>query len=308
MIKLKVIRRFVFILASFLVGVTVVVTVLYRLMNVANGEIISSGLTRKHLLYVPDTYNPETPTPLVISLHGFAEWPAHIMGVSGWNDLADEHGILVVFPSGTGFPLRWHTSGNGEHRGDTMKDVVYISNLIDTLVSEYNIDTSRIYANGFSNGGGMSHVLACELSDRVAAIGGVAGAYFYPWEKCNPTRPVPMIAFHGTDDKIVPFDGGVRPPDGETLPSIQGWMKIYAGENGCDQNPIQLRSIGDVVGIKYSDCKHDANVHFYTIHGGGHSWPGGGGVPAFIVGYTTQDINATEIMWDFFENHALPDQ
>ena len=113
--------------------------------------------------------------------------------------------FLVVYPEGTGFPRRWRAGG---WPGDPMADVVFISDLIDTLSAEYNIDPARIYANGLSNGGGMSFLLGCALSDRIAAIGGVAGAYALPLEDCLPSRPVPMIIFHGTVDAIVPYLGG----------------------------------------------------------------------------------------------------
>ena len=174
-----------------------------------NGKITSEGRIRRYLLHVPDSYDPEQPTPLVISLHGFVQWPAHQQNMSGWNEVADEHGFLIVYPQGTGFPLRWHSRQNNHPRWSNTNDLQFILDLLDHLSQSYNIDQERIYANGMSNGAGMSDLLACELSGRIAAIGGVAGSYLYPREDCHPDHPIPVIAFHGLDDPIVPYSGGM---------------------------------------------------------------------------------------------------
>ncbi len=184
-----------------------------------------------------------------------------------------------------------------------MQDVAFISDLIDKLSAEYNIDPARVYANGLSNGGGMSFVLSCKLSERIAAFGSVAGAYSFPWGDCNPSRPVPAIIFHGTADPIVPYQGGLAGRSGYTFPSIPDWVITLAQRNGCNASPQDLEATGDVSGVQYTDCAGD--VIFYTIAGGGHSWPGGGYLPKFIVGETTHDIDATRTMWDFFQGHPL---
>lgn len=277
---------------------------LFRWVNRTNGELVSSGETRRYLLFVPSTYDPGTPTPLVISLHGFVEWPAHQMQISGWNDLAEESGFLVVYPEGTGVPRRWR-AGGWASSADPMIDVAFISDLIDTLAQDYNIDPRRVYANGLSNGGGMAYLLGCGLANRIAAIGGVAGAYAYPIDDCQPARPVPMIAFHGTADAIVPYGGGDVQGPGVSLPSVPGWVAAWAALNGCDAVPSDLPARGEVSAIRYTGCDQGADVEFYTIAGGGHTWPGGEPMPAWIVGHTTRDLDATRAMWDFFRRFAL---
>lgn len=274
---------------------------MYFEINRTNREIISSGQKRTYLLYVPENYQSQRPAPLVICIHGFAQWPAHQMELSQWNQLAEENNFLVVYPSGTGFPLHWRTDG----QTNTQTDVNFIADIIDQLQHEYSIDETRIYVNGLSNGGGMSFALACNLSDRIAAIGSVAGAYVLPWEKCNPARPVPAVIFHGTDDPIVPFDGGPSSSFKVPFPDISNWVKTLAVQNGCSETPEGLPSQGDVKGLKFKDCDQNAEVHFYIINGGGHSWPGGGYLPKVIVGKTNQDIDATEIMWNFFQEHHI---
>lgn len=272
--------------------------------NKTNGTLVSSGEKRQYLLYVPASYDPNKPTPLVISIHGYAEWPAHQAQISRWNNLADEQGFIVVYPSGLNFPKRWRTMGFARTRGDPQKDVQFISDLIDKLESEYNIDPTRIYANGLSNGGGMSYLLACRLANRIAAIGSVAGAYTYPLDQCSPSRPVPLIAFHGDADPIVPYLGGPSRSFNIPFPSVPDWMQNWADRNQC-KTAAPIARQGDASGSAWTDCSQNADVIFYTITGGGHSWPGGNPIPAWIVGKTSQDIDATRVMWQFFELHPL---
>jgi polyhydroxybutyrate depolymerase len=285
--------------------ILIMVGVVFFLLNKTNGEIDIAGQVRTYLLYVPSTYNPSIPTPLVISLHGFAEWPAHQMKITGWSKLAEEFGFIVIYPSGTRFPLRWNTQVQPGSPDGPMNEVTFISDLIDQLAAEYNIDKNRIYANGFSNGGGMSYLLACKLSDRIAAIGSVAGAYSFPWDECTPSRPMPMIIFHGTADQIVPFNGENPPNLDFSLPAISNWVKLWVDFNKCDEHPIELPVVGEVSGVKYTQCAQNARVIFYTVHGGGHAWPGGEPMPKFIVGHTSQDIDATAVMWEFFQQYSL---
>ena len=278
---------------------------LLPVINRTNGRLVSLGRKHSYLLYVPETYNPATPTPLVISLHGFAEWPAHQMQISHWNDLARQHGFIVVYPCGTEIPLRWRIYRFSGSDTELMEDVTFISDLIDKLDTEYNLDHTRIYANGLSNGGGMAITLACKLPERIAAVGSVAGAYPFSVSECQPSRPVPTIVFHGTADPIVPYLGGQARASGFSMPSIPDWVADLAQYNGCANDPIKLPAVGDVHGIQYTDCAQNSDVVFYIIDGGGHSWPGGGSLPRIIVGNTNRDIDATEAMWDFFCKHPL---
>jgi polyhydroxybutyrate depolymerase len=278
----------------------------YRIVNHTNGALVSSGVERDYLLYVPDSYDPAVPTPLVVSIHGFAEWPAHQANVSRWTDLADEYGFIVVFPSGTGFPQRWRMVGTPGNGSNALQDVTFISDLIDQLAGEYNIDPARIYANGLSNGGGMSFVLSCELSERIAAFGSVSGAYLTPWEACKPSRPMPAILFHGTADTTVPYDGGPSRAFHLPFPDVPAWVDMLAERNGCIGSGLESQVSGEVSRLQYMDCA--ADVVFYTITGGGHTWPGGDTLPEAIVGYTTQELDATQLMWDFFQQHPLDEK
>jgi len=269
-----------------------------------NRTIVSSGQKREYLLYVPRSYDRAKPTPVVISMHAAALWPAHQMNLSRWNRLADEHGFIVVYPSGSDMPRIWHV----DRGAGLMRDVRFISELIDTLEAAYNIDPARIYADGISNGGGMAFVLSCALSDRIAAVGMVAAAQSLPWSWCTDHRPVPMVTFHGTADRFVPYQGGPSrdPFNPLQFPTVRDWTANWARRNRCGPNPVESRVAPDVIRLEYTNCAEGAAVVLYTVQGGGHSWPGGKPLPEWIVGPTSNGIDATSQMWAFFREHRLP--
>jgi polyhydroxybutyrate depolymerase len=178
--------------------------------------------------------------------------------------------------------------------------------LIDTLEAAYNIDPTRIYANGLSNGGGMAFVLSCTLSDRIAAVGMVAAAQLLPWSWCTDHRPVPMIEFHGTADPVTPYNGGRTWVAPEPFPSIPTWTANWARRNRCGTNPVESVVAADVTRLEYTNCADDAAVVLYRVQGGGHSWPGGKPLPEWLVGSTSNGVDATSQMWAFFREHPLP--
>jgi polyhydroxybutyrate depolymerase len=187
--------------------------------------------------------------------------------------------------------------------------VRFLSELIDTLRSKYNIDATRIYANGMSNGGGMAFVLSCALSERIASVGMVAAAQALPVDWCAATRPVPMIAFHGTADPMVPYDGGrfgdpfnpVKP----VFPAVRDFVARWAERNRCVTGPVESPAAPDVTRLEYENCAEDASVVLYTVSGGGHTWPGGKPLPEWRVGPNSSGIDATREMWAFFRDHPL---
>ncbi len=300
-------RRVVLGAALALIGLPVVMVpieaVSFYAANRDNGSLVSSGQKRDYLLYVPRSYDRSRPTPLVISMHGAGLWGAAQKETSQWNKLADSRGFIVVYPSGIGGKgVRiWHV----ETGAGLMMDVRFISELIDTLKASYNIDSTRIYANGLSNGGGMSFVLSCTLSDRIAAVGMVAAAQTLPWGWCTDHRAVPMIAFHGTADRDVPYNGGSSWVSPRPFPNVSTWAANWARRNRCGANPVESTVARDVTRRAYTNCADDAAVVLYTIQGGGHTWPGGKPLPKWFVGRTTRSIDATSLMWSFFGEHPL---
>jgi polyhydroxybutyrate depolymerase len=306
------IRKILLGAAAIVVGLPLVLMLIaivwISVLDRTNGTIVYSGERREYLLHVPGSYDPAEPTPLVISLHAGATWPAHQMNLSHWNRLADENGFIVVYPAGTPVLFDvvriWRTTPE-----DVMEDVQFISALIDTLETAYNIDPARIYANGMSLGGGLVLALPCTLSDRIAAVGVVAAAQSLPDAWCTDTRPVPMMAFHGDADRIVPYEGGplgdpfnpVKP----VYPAVRDWVASRAQRNRCATSPVESKIAPDVVRIEYPDCAEGAAVLLYTLLGGGHSWPGGKPPPAWRVGATNTSIDATAELWAFFRERPL---
>jgi polyhydroxybutyrate depolymerase len=277
--------------------------VAFHVANRDNGAMVSSGESRTYLLYVPSSYDRNKPTPLVISLHAAALWGAAQMEISQWNRVAEREGFIVVYPSGVEGhgPRIWRADGGAR----LTKDVRFISDLIDTLEAAFNIDSARIYANGLSNGGGMSFVLSCSMSDRIAAVGMVGAAHLLPWNWCTDPRAVPMIAFHGTADRAVPYNGGASWVAPKRFPSIPGWTANWARRNRCESKPVDSAVAAHVTRRQYVSCADDAAVVLYTIKGGGHTWPGGRPLPEWFVGSTSNEIDATRLMWEFFRQHPL---
>lgn len=293
----------VLVLLTLPLALALVEAVSFHVRNRSNGTLESSGLTREYLLHVPTSYDRARPTPLVITLHGGAMWPVAQMELSQWNRVADHHGFIVVYPSarsGRG-PRAWRAGGGpGQER-----DVRFIAELIDTLRARYTIDPARIYANGLSNGGGMAFVLSCTLSDRIAAIGLVGTAIFLPWSACADRRAVPMIAFHGTADRQALYHGGKSWVARDTFPNIPVWTATWARRNRCAPSAVESRIAADVTRLEYTQCADAASVLLYRIEGGGHTWPGGGPLPDWFVGRTSNSVDASSLMWAFFREHPL---
>jgi polyhydroxybutyrate depolymerase len=273
--------------------------------SAATGTLISAGEKREYLLYAPKNYDRAKPVPLVITLHTSMSWDSSAMVISQWNKVADENGFIVVYPEGSGFgPKSWEMTGS--ETPARMPDVIFISDLIDKLEASYNIDKTRIYANGMSNGGGMAFVLSCTLSDRIAAVGMVSAGLDPEWNWCTDHRPVPVIAFHGTADPICPYNGGPSKLAGGSFPSVRGFFANWSRRNQCRTTPIESSVPTDVTRLEYTNCADDAGVVLYTVKGEGHQWPGGRPIVAqWLVGPYSHSIDATKQMWAFFREHQL---
>ena len=272
--------------------------------NHTTGTLVSSGRERDYIVHVPANLDRSKPAALVISLHPALSTAAFQMNTSQWNRVADRHGFIVVYPGGDGGgPKMWAVRSAERHA--RMPDVIFISELMDKLQADYRIDPTRIYVDGFSNGGGMAFALSCTLSHRIAAVGAVGAAEILAWDWCRDSTPVPMIAFHGTADRFTPYEGGKVFIAEDPFPSIPGWTAKWARRNGCAPSPAESVIASDVTQRKYSGCAKDASVVLYTIQGGGHTWPGGTELPEWLFGRTTRSIDASETMWAFFREHPL---
>jgi polyhydroxybutyrate depolymerase len=266
------------------------------------------GLERSYIVHVPRAYDGRRLLPLVIVLHGGGGNAENAMRMTGMSDKADKEGFLVVYPNGSGRLkgrlLTWNAGYCcGYSLDHKIDDVGFIRALIEDLEKNANIDATRIYATGESNGAMMTYRLGCELSDKIASIAPVAGALGD--ENCRPEYPLPVIIFQGTSDQHVLYGGG-KPKkslgrrEREDKPvsyAVSFWVK----HNGCSPVP-QRHEKGSIIQETYTSCRDGAEVVLYTIKGGGHAWPGGKkGRPQ--ADEPTQEISATDLMWDFFMRH-----
>lgn len=271
------------------------------------GEIDVGGRARRYLLHIPPGYDAaDAPVPLVVSLHGLISSARQQAAISGLSDKADTAGFIVVYPQGLGVPTRWDT--RPDTADEPNRDVAFIRALVAQLQADLNIDPARVYVTGLSNGGGMTNRLGCDAADVFAAIAPVAGAYTF-WEDCEPARPVPVIAFHGTDDPIVPYEGAAAREfiPGLSLPPVPEWAAGWAVRNDCGPaSTVTVESFetGDVVIEAWGGCAAGAEVTLYTVGGVGHVWPGGPDLP--LVGNGTGPVNASDVIWAFFEAHPMP--
>ncbi len=291
-----------------------------------------AGATRWYLLTTPGPTTPSrpaggprtaaaSPRPLVLDFHGVDEGAVLQSFTSGFGALGQQDGFVVVTPSGTGAPLHWDTTDHSMSN----PDLQFVAALLDQVEATQCIDTSRVYATGFSDGAVMASQLACTMSDRFAAIGAVSGLELQP--SCNPLRPVPIITFHGTADPILYFNGGadstalaellgpdepVPPPGAATQPprldgpGVPATVQAWAVKDGCNPRHIDNR-VGSQVIVRRYTCPSGIDVRFYIVLGGGHEWPGSavsnaGGSRA---GMTTLQVDATDQMWEFFQQFQL---
>lgn len=277
----------------------------------APGEIKVGDLTRTYLVHVPRTYNQSKPAPLVITLHGGGGAGGGMNRLTGMNALADREGFIVAYPDG----IEHHWNDGRSTIKVKADDVAFIAALIERLAKDYNIDRRRVYATGISNGGFMTQRLACELSDKIAAIATVAATM--PEElqpKCRPSRPVSVLVMDGAADPIVPYNGGeVSIGERGKILSVDGAINFWREQDRCSAKPsvAQLPDVDPNDGTRvtresYEGCKGGSEVILYRIEGGGHTWAGGlQYLPERIIGKTSRDINASETIWNFLRNHAL---
>lgn len=268
------------------------------------------GLTRDYLLYVPESL--QQPAPLVIALHGGGGTAAQFRAETDFDSVADQNSFIVVYPQGVN--REWNErrgSGMTVRRSDA-DDVGFIDALIDHLAGQYAIDQSRIYAMGISNGGFMSLRLACDLSERLAGIGVVAAELTVDMaNECNPTREMRVAIINGTDDPIIPYDGGEVRVSGAYRGDVAGTDFIvnnWLDWNGCnpslfDQTVLDNRPL-DETSIEitdWQDCVPFSAVRLYRVVGGGHTLPGGTQyLPRTVVGNVSRELHAPTELWIFW--------
>ncbi len=271
-------------------------------------------LQRNYLLHVPPAYDRAKPTPVLLVFHGGGSNAQVMVDFCGLNRKADEANFLGVYPNGTGrlATVLTFNGGNccGYAKNRNIDDVEFTRQILDDLGRMVNVDPKRVFATGMSNGALMSYRLANELSDRIAAIAPVGGPM--GTKSCAPQHPVSVIHFHGTEDEYAPYKGGRGNGISATdFYSAEHSVQAWAGANECDAEPTvthfqdEAHDGTTVTRTLYGAGKEGAEVVLYTIAGAGHTWPGQDS-RFRILGKSTKNISANDLLWEFFLKHPKP--
>jgi polyhydroxybutyrate depolymerase len=276
-----------------------------------DGTIEFGGLQRTYYLHVPPSYTGKKATPLVFVFHGGGGSGKDAANLTGFSQCSDQNGFLVVYPDG--IDQHWNDGrGTTPPAQQGVDDVGFVSALLGQLVQTLYIDSQRVYATGMSNGAIFTHLLGCELSETLAAIGPVAGTMAENIaSQFSPQQPVSVVEFHGTQDPIVPWDGGeARGESGGKVLSVSETVSLWVNVNRCPASPSKTvlpdkdPSDGTRVWCDvYSPGQGYSAVVLYGVEGGGHAWPDSDRPLAPQSGRITHDVNATEVIWDFFADH-----
>ena len=233
---------------------------------------------------------------MIFVFHGFGGSNDFIMYTSNFNSISERENIIVVYPHGSSFWGYPHWNVGGWTNGSSVNDVEFIDFLIELISDQYNINQDRVYATGMSNGGFFSYLLACQLSNKIAAIASVTGSMTNEtFNNCDPTKEVPVLQIHGTEDPIVTYEGN------SAIGSIgiESVLSYWKSNNYCDEpkttelydsNPDDSFYIHRVL---FDNGVNGSKVDHYKVYGGEHFW------------FMEDDINSSELIWEFFSQHDL---
>lgn len=276
-------------------------------------RVTVDGRQRSYLIHVPPGYAPEKPAPVVLVFHGLGMNARLMSRLTGMSRKADEAGFIAVYPNGTGVANLYLTFNAGALSPERAKqrpdDVRFVAALLDDLPRHVHVDPRRVYATGMSIGGMMCYRLAAEMSDRIAAIAPVAAAAAVSQPK--PSRPVPVMHFHGQVDAIVPISGpGDDTPSTVRFRSVEDSIRLWVELNECPSE-AEVTELPDaandgtrVTRRVFGPGTGGAEVVLFVVEGGGHTWPGQP-APLALMGQSTLDVSANDLMWEFFKRFAI---
>lgn len=245
--------------------------------------------SRTYYFHVPASYTGNAAVPLVIALHNYGSSGQEFEEYTGFSSIADTAGFIVVYPDATGSPSEWNAGIGLTPSTLSVDDVSFVSGIIEKFLLDYNIDPNRVYITGFSNGSIMTHKLAAELSSKITAVGAVAGPGTQAvYDDFAPDRPIGLIHFHMLNDPSLEYDGGVL--NGVPYPAIEDVITTWASFNGCQSTPNIIYDANGILGRQWNSDNTHADVVFYRLNEGGHSWP-------------RNPISATKLIWEFFRSH-----
>ncbi len=280
------------------------------------------GRDRTYTVHVPEQYNPSVSTPLVFAFHGGGSNNKNMEKSSDFNARSDKNNFIVVYPLGTIADPKNHDkatwnggpAGGGYANEIGVDDVKFVREMVRKISLDYKIDSGRIYATGISMGGMMSYRLACEVSDIFSAVAPIASVLALPFEECRPARPIALLHFHGTLDKFIPYNGGLSDSSlpksvvvGGPYPSVEDSINRFKVLDNTESAGENVYTKGDTNCIFYKAKFGKSDVELCTITDGGHTWPGAennlGFILSRLLGKISQDVSATDYMWEFFKNH-----
>lgn len=283
---------------------------IYKDPNTTKEEVKFDGLDREYVLHLPSSYSEGNEHALVIFLHGGKGTPESVAKQSSWIDKSDDENFILIFPKGEN--KHWNDGrGTTKSSEEDVDDVGFISFLIDEINTLYTINTNKVFVSGVSNGGFMSHRLACELSDKITAIASVV-ATLPKNQVCNPSNLMPVLSILGTEDIYVPYEGGeMEKGAGGTILSADETVAKWSELNGClsETETTTLEDKKDdgttVSIISAKSCSGTSQVILYKVIGGGHEWQGATGfsVAKKGDGHKCKEIDATDVVWDFFSQY-----
>lgn len=281
-----------------------------------NEAMQHAGLERTYYLHVPAGVEAreQPPVPLVLVLHGRGGDGPGTADLTGFDDVADERGFIVAYP--TGVDGQWNYVDGIPGYELNVPDVEFLRALVAELSARYPVDPARVYVAGFSNGGYMAQHLACKATDLFAAFASVSAAgYGGQPTNCGDPDPVSILFIHGTADAVVPFAGlRQQGPNGPitVLASVEQTFNYWAYRLGCGEGirptvmPSVLSPAMEVHVLEALDCPAGFELRLVVIVGGGHNWPGRPGkLPAEIGGEVNLDVDASRYIWEFFAGHVL---
>lgn len=262
------------------------------------------GFQRTYLVHLPPTYDPAQPAPLLIGFHGGGDTGAGFQSFARLEESTDSLGFVVVYPDG--FVHSWAIGCNctdAEQVG--VDDMAFVDSLIAHLHHQLNIDESRVYVTGFSQGGLLAHLLGCALAYRLAAAASVGALMLTEVaQSCSPGEPLPMMFIQGTADPAFPWGGDAGQLSGRA--TVDRWIDL----NGCDPAGRTVTELPDIVsdGTRttvetYAVCDQGAEVKAYIVEGGGHTWPSSPFPFRPGNGPLSHDFSASEALAGFFAAH-----
>lgn len=252
--------------------------------------VMVGGVSRTANVHVPASYDPSRATPVVLNIHGRTGSATGMATLTKAIAKSDAEGFILVHPQSATSPTAWSSGTCCEPAiSQNVDEIGFFTMLLDELESKLCVDTDRVFSMGMSNGGYMSHTLACKMADRIAAIGPVSALLLQ--SPCNPSRPVPVMMINGTADTLSQYQ------------FVGQGVTFWANKNQCTSEAQTFQN-GDTTCVTRTGCAGGADVTLCTVTDGGHQWPGGDAIP--FLGKKTDAIVATDAVWDFFVAHPRP--